>query len=177
LGLFLALARKEINMNWLEQIAPTIATVLGGPLAGLAVEAVSKAIGIDPKDVQATISEGKLSADQIMLLKQAEIQMAARAKEMGLDFAKLSNEDRKSARDMQVATKSYLPPTLAIGVTVGFFGILGGLMYGQIEHAPQIDIMLGSLGTAWTGIIAFYFGSSAGSQAKDDLLHQSTPTK
>jgi hypothetical protein len=164
-------------MNWLEQIAPTIATVLGGPLAGLAVEAVSKAIGIDPKDVQATISEGKLSADQIMLLKQAEIQMAARAKEMGLDFAKLSNEDRKSARDMQVATKSYLPPTLAIGVTIGFFGILGGLMYGQIEHAPQIDIMLGSLGTAWTGIIAFYFGSSAGSQAKDDLLHQSTPTK
>ncbi len=164
-------------MDWLKTIAPTIATALGGPLAGLAIEAVSKAIGIDPKDVQSTISEGKLSADQIMLLKQAEIQMAARAQEMGLDFAKLNVEDRKSARDMQVATKSYLPPTLAIGVTLGFFGILFGLMFGQIEHAPQIDIMLGSLGTAWTGIIAFYFGSSAGSQAKDDLLHQSTPTK
>ena len=164
-------------MDWLKTIAPTIATALGGPLAGLAIEAVSKAIGIDPKDVQSTISEGKLSADQIMLLKQAEVAMAARAQEMGLDFAKLSNDDRKSARDMQVATKSYLPPTLAIGVTLGFFGILGGLMYGQIQHAPQIDIMLGSLGTAWTGIIAFYFGSSAGSQAKDDLLHQSTPTK
>jgi hypothetical protein len=164
-------------MDWLKTIAPTIATALGGPLAGLAIEAVSKAIGIDPKDVQSTISEGKLSADQIMLLKQAEIAMAARAQEMGLDFAKLNVEDRKSARDMQIATKSYLPPTLAIGVTLGFFGILGGLMYGQIEHAPQIDIMLGSLGTAWTGIIAFYFGSSAGSQAKDDLLHQSTPTK
>jgi hypothetical protein len=164
-------------MDWLKTIAPTIATALGGPLAGLAIEAVSKAIGIDPKDVQSTISEGKLSADQIMLLKQAEVQMAARAQEMGLDFAKLNVEDRKSARDMQVATKSYLPPTLAIGVTLGFFGILFGLMFGQIEHAPQIDIMLGSLGTAWTGIIAFYFGSSAGSQAKDDLLHQSTPTK
>jgi len=163
-------------MDWLKTIAPTIATALGGPLAGLAIEAVSKAIGIDPKDVQSIISEGKLSADQIMLLKQAEVQMAARAQEMGLDFAKLSNEDRKSARDMQVATKSYLPPALAIGVTIGFFGILGGLMYGQIQHAPQIDIMLGSLGTAWTGIIAFYFGSSAGSQAKDNLLHQSTPT-
>jgi hypothetical protein len=163
-------------MDWLKTIAPTIATALGGPLAGLAVDAISKAIGIDPKDVQATIDSGKLNADQIMLIKQAEIQMAARAQEMGLDFAKLGNDDRKSARDMQVATKSYLPPTLAIGVTLGFFGILGGLMYGQIEHAPQIDIMLGSLGTAWTGIIAFYFGSSAGSQAKDDLLHKSTPT-
>jgi hypothetical protein len=176
-SLLLALAHKEIDMDWLKTIAPTIATALGGPLAGLAVDAISKAIGIDPKDVQATIDSGKLNADQIMLIKQAEIQMAARAQEMGLDFAKLSNEDRKSARDMQVATKSYLPPTLAIGVTVGFFGILFGLMFGQIEHAPQIDIMLGSLGTAWTGIIAFYFGSSAGSQAKDDLLHQSTPTK
>jgi hypothetical protein len=176
LGLFLALARKEIDMDWLKTIAPTIATALGGPLAGLAIEAVSKAIGIDPKDVQSTISEGKLSADQIMSIKQAEIQMAARAQEMGLDFAKLNVEDRKSARDMQVATKSYLPSILAVGVTSGFFGILVGLMFGKIEHAPQIDIMLGSLGTAWTGIIAFYFGSSAGSEAKDNLLHQSTPT-
>jgi hypothetical protein len=164
-------------MNWLEQVAPTIATALGGPLAGLAVDAVSKAIGIDPKDVQATIDSGKLSAEQIMSLKQAEVAMAARAQEMGLDFAKISTEDRKSARDMQVATKSYLPAILAISVTVGFFGILFGLMYGQIQHAPQIDIMLGSLGTAWTGIIAFYFGSSASSQNKDQLLHQSTPTK
>jgi hypothetical protein len=75
-------------MDWLKTIAPTIATALGGPLAGLAIEAVSKAIGIDPQDVKATISEGKLTADQIMLLKQAEIEMAARAQEMGLDFAK-----------------------------------------------------------------------------------------
>ena len=42
-------------MEWLKQIAPTIATALGGPLAGLAVEAVSRAIGVP--------SEGHFSPD------------------------------------------------------------------------------------------------------------------
>jgi hypothetical protein len=164
-------------MDWLKTIAPTIATALGGPLAGLAIEAVSKAIGIDPKDVQSTISEGKLSSDQIMLLKQAEIQMAARAQEMGLDFAKLNVEDRKSARDMQVATKSWIPAILAVSVTIGFFGILIGMMTQTFKTSDALMLMLGSLATAWTGIVAFYFGSSASSQNKDNLLHQSTPTK
>jgi hypothetical protein len=164
-------------MDWLKTIAPTIATALGGPLAGLAIEAVSKAIGIDPKDVQSTISEGKLSADQIMLLKQAEIQMAARAQEMGLDFAKLNVEDRKSAREMQVATKSWIPAILAVSITIGFFGILIGMMTETFKTSDALMLMLGSLATAWTGIVAFYFGSSASSQNKDNLLHQSTPTK
>ena len=32
-------------MEWLKQIAPTVASALGGPLAGMAVSAISKAIG------------------------------------------------------------------------------------------------------------------------------------
>jgi hypothetical protein len=65
---------------------------------------------------------------------------------------------------------------MAILVTIGFFGILIGLMTGTFKTSEALMLMLGSLGTAWTGIIAFYFGSSAGSQAKDQLLHQSSPT-
>jgi len=164
-------------MDWLKQIAPTIATALGGPLAGLAVDAISKAVGIDPKDVQSTIDQGKLSAEQIAALKQAEIAMAARAQELGLDFEKLAVDDRKSARDMQSKTQSWIPGTMAMLVTIGFFGILIGLMTDHFRTSDALMLMLGSLGTAWTGIIAFYFGSSAGSQRKDELLHQSEPTK
>jgi hypothetical protein len=164
-------------MDWLKQIAPTIATALGGPLAGLAVDAISKAVGIDPKDVTKTISEGKLTADQIAQIKTAELAMAARAQELGLDFEKIAVDDRKSAREMQISTQSWIPGGMAIVVTIGFFGILIGLMTEHFKTSDALMLMLGSLATAWTGIIAFYFGSSAGSQKKDQLLHQSNPTK
>ena len=164
-------------MSWLESIAPTIATAMGGPLAGMAVESISKAIGVDPTEVQNTINSGKMTSDQIASLQQAELALKARAQELGLDFAKLAVDDRKSARELQATTRSYIPPALAILVTVGFFGILIGMMMETFKTSEALMLMLGSLGTAWTGIIAFYFGSSAGSQAKDDLLHRSSPTK
>ena len=164
-------------MDWLTQIAPTIATALGGPLAGMAVTAVSKAIGVAPEEVQNVISAGKLDANQVAAIQQAELELKKQAQEMNLDFAKLANDDRKSARDMQSVTKSIIPPVLALLVTLGFFGILIGLMTKAFATSDALMLMLGSLGTAWTGIIAFYFGSSASSQNKDALLHQSTPTQ
>jgi len=158
-------------MDWLKQIAPTIATALGGPLAGMAVSAISKAIGVNPDQVGDLISNNKLTADQIAQVKLAEIELQKQAQELGLNFEKLEVEDRKSARDMQSATRSMMPPLLAGAVTIGFFSIMVMMFFNKIDaNNPAILMMLGSLGTAWTGIIAYYFGSSAGSQAKTDLL-------
>jgi hypothetical protein len=162
-------------MSILEQIAPTIATALLGPAGGIAVSLVSKYLGIDEKDVQSTIDSGKLTAEQLTSLKQAEIELQAKAQELGLNFEKLATDDRKSARDMQVVTKSIIPSILAIGVTIGFFAILIGLMTDNVTKSDALLLMLGSLGTAWTAIVSFYFGSSASSQNKDELLHRSTP--
>jgi len=165
-------------MDWLKQIAPTIATALGGPLAGMAVSAISKAVGVEPDQVQDMISNNKLSAEQIAQVKLAEIELQKQAQELGLNFAKLEVEDRKSAREMQATTRSLMPPILAVAVTIGFFGIMGLMFFSKLDsNNPAILMMLGSLGTAWTGIIAYYFGSSAGSQAKTDLLSKAGPVK
>lgn len=158
-------------MDWLKQIAPTIATALGGPLAGMAVSAISKAIGVDEDKVSDLIKDNKLTAEQIAQVKLAEIELQKQANELGLNFEKLAVDDRKSAREMQATTRSIVPPLLAAIVTVGFFGILVMMLMGKVESDnPPILMMLGSLGTAWTGIIAYYFGSSAGSKAKTDAL-------
>ena len=165
-------------MNWLTQIAPTIATCLGGPLAGLAVTALSKLFGVAPDQVQSMINDNKLSADQIAAVQQEEIRFKEQTQALGLNFEQLAVEDRKSARDMQTTTQSLIPPVLSILVTGGFFGILAYLMVTPADTGnTPLMIMLGSLGTAWTGIIAFYFGSSAGSQKKDAMLYNSTPVK
>jgi hypothetical protein len=164
-------------MDWLKAIAPTIATAIGGPFGTMAYSIIANTMGISAEDAKKTVESGKLTADQIASVQQAEIALKAKAQELGLNFEQLAVEDKKSAREMQVATKSWVPPVLAIAVTLGFFTILISLMLGKVEHGPAIDIMLGSLGAAWTGIISFYFGSSAGSQKKDEMIHNSTPTK
>ena len=151
-------------------IAPTLATAIGGPFGTMAYGLAAKVMNISPEEAQRTIESGKLTAEQIASVQLAEIEIKAKAQELGLDFAKVAADDRKSARDMQTTTRSMLPPVLAILVTLGFFGILVGMMTKTFATSDALLLMLGSLGTAWTGIIAFYFGSSAGSQAKNDLL-------
>lgn len=157
-------------MDWLKMIAPTLATAIGGPFGTMAYGLAAKVMNISPEEAQRTIESGKLTAEQIASVQLAEIEIKAKAQELGLDFAKVAADDRKSARDMQTTTRSMLPPVLAILVTLGFFGILVGMMTKTFATSDALLLMLGSLGTAWTGIIAFYFGSSAGSQAKNDLL-------
>lgn len=163
-------------MDWLKQIAPTIATALGGPLAGMAVSAIAKAVGVDEDKVQDLISSNKMTPEQIAQVKIAEIELKKQENELGLNFEALAVDDRKSAREMQAATRSIVPPALAGAITLGFFGILSMLLFGKVDgNNPTILMMLGSLSTAWTGIIAYYFGSSAGSQAKTEML--SKPNK
>jgi len=162
-------------LDTIEKLAPTVASALGSPVAGMAVGALESALGMSGDEVQKTVEAGKLTGEQVAAIQQAELAIKAKAQEMNLDFAKLQYADAASAREMQKAVKSWVPPFLACAVTVGFFGILVALMTGKIDQAAEVDIMLGSLGTAWTGIIAFYFGSSASSQAKDHMIHNSTP--
>jgi len=163
-------------MDWLSTIAPTLATCLGGPLAGMAVTAVSKALGIAPEEVQNVIRSGKLDAAQVAAIQMAELELKKQAQSMNLDFAKLIAEDKKSARDMQIATRSWLPSILAV-LIIGGFGTVTALkvMGYAVAADPTVQDLLTTLRDGVILVLSFYFGSSSGSQAKDQLLHQSSP--
>jgi len=165
-------------MSWLETIAPTIATAIGGPLGGLAYEAVSKVLGISQDDAKKMLDDGKMSADQIAQVKIAEIELKKTEEQLGLNFEALAVDDRKSARAMQTEVKSKLVPTLAIIIVVSFIGItIGTLMgYSHIESA-MAGTLIGYLSAKAEQVVSFYFGSSSGSQAKDQMIYNSTPTQ
>lgn len=164
-------------MDWigtLEKLAPTVASCLGTPVAGMAVAALESALGVTGQEsVQKIIEDGKLDGAQVAALQQADIALKTKAQELSLDFAKLDVENSSSARSMQIATKSWIVPGLAIFVTLGFFGLLASLILWTIPKDSQAIIytMVGSLGAAWLSIINFFYGSSNGSQNKDTTIH------
>lgn len=176
-------------LNVVKTLAPTIATVLGGPLAGGAVTALESVFGITPTpsastdDRQSTLAAAISGAtpDQLAAMRKADQDYAVAMAQAGFKdtetLAGLAVQDRASARAMQISTKSWTAPFLALFVTLGFFGVLGVMMFYTLPQATHdaLMLMLGSLGTAWTGVIAYYFGSSAGSDRKTELLAQSTP--
>lgn len=166
-----------------SKVAPMIAGAAGGPLAASAVTAIEGALGVN-KPQAATLDQRKDAVaaafssdpDALLKIKQAEQDFELKMKQLGFedteDLYKLAVEDRESARSMQIQTKDVTPRILAGGVTIGFFGILIFMLFRAIPDSSKdiLDIMLGSLGTAWISIIAFYFGSSNDSETKTHLL-------
>lgn len=161
-------------MDWLAKVLPTIATAFGGPLAGVAASFVADKLGLSEKTaeaVQAAITGA--TPEQFAQLKQIDAELQKFFVSQGIKLEEIASADRSSARDREAKTGDTLTPRLlAIGVTVGFFGVLGYLMASgkPANGGDALLVMLGALGGAWASIVAYYFGSSAGSAEKSALL-------
>jgi hypothetical protein len=176
-----------MNMDWkaiVGTVAPWIGTALGGPLGGMAVEAAANALGLSEKTtdaVKAAISGA--TPEQMLALKQADQNFALQMQALGFkqvtDLEALAAGDRKDARAMQVSKPSPVPAVLSIGVTLGYFGILVGMMLGalKVSDSQALLLMLGSLSTAWGAVMAFWFGTTRDSGRKTELLAQAPPVQ
>jgi hypothetical protein len=80
---------------------------------------------------------------------------------------------------MQMTTGSFVPPLLSVLVVVAWTTIQYFLLTHVIDPSMRelVARVLGTLDGALMLVLSFYFGSSSGSQAKDQMLHQSSPTK
>jgi hypothetical protein len=170
-----------MDFDWkklLGAVAPALGTALGGPFGALAGTVLNAALGLgDTADEAARVEAlKKATPEQLLALQNAERQFTLDLQKLGVDLAKIDAEDRNSARTREASVKDQVPGTLAVVVTLCFFGLLGWLMLREPPAGSRdiLNLMLGALGAAWASIIAYYFGSSAGSQAKNRLLLAAT---
>jgi hypothetical protein len=169
-----------------KSIAPTIGTALGGPLGGVAGLALTKALGVSDdtakdENAMAAAVQGA-SPDQLLALKKADQDFAVQMQKLGFEnieaLENIAAGDRANAREREIKTRDWTPKALAISITLGFFGML----YYLLRHEPPagsrdiLNIMLGSLGSAWIGVVTYYFGSSAGSARKTEIMAEKQPT-
>ncbi len=95
-----------------------------------------------------------------------------------IKMEEIAAADRNSAREAFKVTRSTVPAVLTFLITLGFFGVLIAMFkWPEVKESAPLMIMLGSLGTAWTGACAFWFGTTSSSQTKNEMLANSTPNK
>lgn len=161
-------------MDWLKSLAPALGTALLGPIGGAAASFIADKLGIEEKTVEAVtaaLTGGNLTPEQISSLKLAEIDFKKFLADNEIKLESFAMADRANARDMQKAAQSKMPAILTAMITLGFFGVLGWMLHDSaVVDRPPVMIMLGSLGTAWTGACSYWFGTTSGSRAKTELL-------
>lgn len=168
----------------LSTVAPWIGTALGGPLGAMAVEAASSALGLTDKTTDALKTAlGGATPEQMLALKQADQAFSVQMQSLGFkqitDLESLAADDRKDARALQATTRSWVPAALSVIITVGFLGLLTGMMTGtfKAEDNQAMLLMLGALGVAFGQVINFWLGSTAESGRKTELIAQAPAVK
>jgi hypothetical protein len=164
-------------MDWLKTIgslAPTVATALGGPLTGVAVAALGKALGLDsPTEdkVANIIASGKLTPEQLSAIKLAELDFQKHESDIGFKYTELEFKDKDSARNLTIQTKSITPEALSwLIIALGLGAEVYVLFHGIPNKVSDMVAgrILGTLDAAVITVISFWLGSSVGSRNKDN---------
>lgn len=167
--------------NMLKKVAPFIGAAATGDvpaLVGMAATAIGGALGKEVKPTADGIAAAMAGAtpEDLLKLKEAEQAFAENMQRLGFEHVEhleqIAAGDRDSARKREMEVKDQTPMLLACFVTLGFFGILLFMLRHTVPptNAAVLNIMLGSLGTAWLAIVYYYFGSSSGSDRKTDII-------
>lgn len=169
--------------DFLKSIAPTLASALLGPMAGVAVGALGKVFGISDatqEKVAKVFQEAKLTPEQLAQIQELEMKYRNEEAERGFKYADLEFRDRDSARKwnteggiqgrMFVLSCILLTLTLGCEIAVLFFGY-------PDDKIPEMVVgrILGLMDAVCMMVLAYHYGTTQGSMQKSTLLANSVP--
>jgi hypothetical protein len=155
-------------LRLLGNIAPALATVVAGPLGGMAVSAIASKLGV--ADTVEAVTKA-ISTDPEAALKLAQIDLeklkadyANTADARAMQIAALNQSDVFSKRFTMYLTAFW---SIAAAIYIGFitFSVIPD------KNTRFADTILGFiLGTVIATMLNFWFGSSIGSKEKGEAL-------
>jgi hypothetical protein len=168
-------------MDWksiVGTVAPTIATALGGPLAGLATKALVGVFGLAEGASEEEIAKAVAGAtpEQLLALKKEDNAFAIRMRELDVDLERIAEGSKDSARKREMTVGGWANPVLASIIVAGFlitaFMVLGGFVEGLKDPitASLAGTVIGYVSAKADQVVAYYFGSTKASQQKDATI-------
>ncbi len=168
--------------DFLKKALPWIGAAATGnvpALVAMAANQLSQSFGTNIAPTADAIVKAVQGAtpEQLMAAKQADADFALKMQTLGFahqeEIEKLAASDRADARAREVKSgDSWTPRGLAILVLVGWLVVQGFLLTHVIDGSMRelISRVLGTLDGALMLVLSYYFGSSAGSVEKNQML-------
>jgi hypothetical protein len=168
----------------LPSMAAAVASGIPGPIGAVA-QIISAKLGKDVKPDADSISAAIAGAtpDQILKLKEDDQQFQSTMQKLGFDhdedMEKLAVDDRVSARDREKSVRDYTPE-------IGFYllaSIFAFFLHWLFKYPIPIDnkaIIFSAMGSLTTILITaatYFYGTTRGSEQKNQLLANSMPIK
>lgn len=183
----------------LTSVAPTLATMLLGPMGGAAVTALEAAFNLQPgsgaESITKVVQAGGMTPDIMASVRAADQKHAEIMGQQGIDLAKLNADheaamavsvvdDRKDARknnstrDAAWWIASLILVTFAAMMAAVLYGcwqlLQGGITIKDVSTVAAISGLVGSVvgyvaANAQT-VVNFIYGGSLGSEKKSDAM-------
>ena len=137
-----------------------LASAVGGPLVGSAVEMIAGKLGVKNDPVSGEKRLANPTPEDLVELKALEVELEAKFIDAGIDIFALENEDRQDAR--KHFSKDWTSRLIAILLVVGFICyIMVITIQPPTENSEAvINLILGYTGGLVSAIVSFYFGGA-----------------
>jgi len=154
-----------------------IGTLVGHAVDGSSPDAVLQAVQTDPAAAEKL---AEVQANAKVQLQQIVAQQAVALTQESTKRTQQVIDDRGSARNMAVQTHDiWTPRAIAVLVVLGAFFGEGFALTHAIPAGSEVlaGRVLGTLDSALLAVLYYYFGGSAGSDRKTELLANGQPAK
>jgi len=160
-----------------KTLAPTVASALGGPLAGAAVTALGGILGLtEPtqEKIASAISGGRMTAEQITRIKELELQYQNDERERAFRYAELEFKDVDSARKANVegGTQGMLFGLSLVLLTLAI-GCEGWVLFnGYPDGLSEIIVgrVLGLMDAITMMVLSYWYGTTNSSSLKNQII-------